>query len=201
MTMKIKWQSAFQDYAFSIVAREIKGYDVETRINSLKNNVYGKERYQDYVIKDGEFIGKFEEIKTTNYLVENTPNLDILGIDILETVVRKAKETYSNLKFEVHNVKNIMKKKITPQGILFAEIMWYILDDLNEIINGINKNFTGRLVIINQTFYEKGKQSYGREYFTSVDEMIDYLPWKCMEKIVKYKENEFDTHTVFGMEG
>lgn len=199
--MKIKWQSAFQDYAFPIVAREIKEYDVETRINSLKNNVYGKECYQDYVIKNGEFIGKFEEIKTTNYLVENTPNLDILGIDISETVVRKAKETYSNLKFEVHNVKNIMKKKITPQGILFAEIMWYILDELDEIINGINKNFTGRLVIINQTFYEKGKQSYGREYFTSMDEMIDYLPWKCMEKIVEYKENEFDAHTVFCMEG
>lgn len=30
--------------------------------------------------------------------------------------------------------------------------------------------------------------------------MIDYLPWKCIGKVVEYNENSYDTHTVFKVE-
>lgn len=78
--------------------------------------------------------------------------------------------------------------------------MWYILDDLDEIIQNVSMKCRGNYVMINQTFYPKGCQSYGTEYFSTVDEMITYLPWKCVKKIVEYGENSFDTHTVFKVE-
>lgn len=57
--------------------------------------------------------------------------------------------------------------------------------------------FLGGYVLINQTFYPEGVQQYGKEYFTNVDQMIDYFPWECIDKIVEYDKDTMDTHTVF----
>ena len=109
------------------------------------------DRYQDYVIKDGKFIGKFEEMyqkfddpwhqsedgyfddlsrkvvahfirqyqitssvefgcglgKTMNFIQKET-NIDTLGIDISETSIKKAKEKYPDMSFEVNNIENIL---------------------------------------------------------------------------------------------
>ena len=76
--------------------------------------------------------------------------------------------------------------------------MWYILDDLNEIIENISTNHRGKYIIINQTFY-KGQQQYGNEYFTNLTEMINYLPWNNVTKI-EIETSEMDTietHSVF----
>ena len=84
------------------------------------------------------------------------------------------------------------------EAILLAEIMWYILDDLDEIIENISANHKGRYVIINQTFY-KGQQQYGREYFTNLNEMVSYLPWLNLAKIeIETSDMEtIETHSVF----
>lgn len=136
--------------------------------------------------------------KTTNYIKKNT-GIDIIGVDISETAVEKAKNMYPDIDFRVDNVLNI-SKSAENINYLFAEIMWYILDDLDEIIQNVSMKCRGNYVMINQTFYPKGCQSYGTEYFSTVDEMITYLPWKCVKKIVEYGENSFDTHTVFRVE-
>lgn len=84
------------------------------------------------------------------------------------------------------------------EAILLAEIMWYILDDLDEIIDNISVNHKGRYIIINQTFY-KGQQKYGKEYFTSLDEMVNYLPWENLAKmeIETSDMGTIETHSVF----
>ena len=119
--------------------------------------------------------------KTTNYIKKNT-GIDIIGVDISETAVEKAKNMYPDIDFRVDNVLNI-SKSAENINYLFAEIMWYILDDLDEIIQNVSMKCRGNYVMINQTFYPKGCQSYGTEYFSTVDEMMAYFPWKCVKKL------------------
>lgn len=77
--------------------------------------------------------------------------------------------------------------------------MWYILEDIDKIIGNLNQIFHGKLIMINQTFYKSGIQKYGKEYFSSVDEMCSYLPWNCLDKVIEEHsdQNSIATHTVF----
>lgn len=206
------------------------------------------ERYQDYVIRDGKFVGKFEEmyqkfdnpwhqievvensyarhatlmsIKNrgiqslieigcglgvfTNYLAENLPGVRISGMDISETAVKKARETYQHIEFICGDIKKFSENLACAnasgggyEAILLAEIMWYILDDLDGIIDNISANHKGKYIIINQTFY-KGQQQYGKEYFTDLNEMVNYLPWDNLAKIEIETSgmDTIETHSVF----
>ena len=77
--------------------------------------------------------------------------------------------------------------------------MWYILEDLETIIENFSKHHKGKLVIINQTFYQSGQQKYGTNFFTNLDEMINYLPWKVLRKIVIERDDmdTIETHSVY----
>lgn len=59
-------------------------------------------------------------------------------------------------------------------------------------------NHKGKYVLINQTFY-KGQQQYGREYFTNLNEMVNYLPWDNLAKmeIETSDMDTIETHSVF----
>ena len=83
-------------------------------------------------------------------------------------------------------------------AILFAEIMWYILEDLDEIIDNISTKYKGKYIFINQTFY-KGQQQYGNDYFTNLTEMINYLPWTNLTRmeIEMLNMESVETHSVF----
>lgn len=200
------------------------------------------ERYQDYVIKDGKLIGKFEEMYQkfddpwhqkecldysyirhvtnvsirkyeinsllevgcglgafTNFMVKNNPLVNVEGIDISETAIQKAKINYPDIKFKVGNLLEYSEKKLDYDALLFSEIMWFILQDLDMIKNNFRNNFTGKLVIVNQTFYKNGIQEYGKEYFTSLDEMCSYLSWHCLEKVIEERptSDSLGTHVVF----
>lgn len=77
--------------------------------------------------------------------------------------------------------------------------MWFILEDIEKIIANLNRNFKGNLIIINQTFYKKGIQKYGNDYFSSHEEMCNYLPWDCLDKVIVENSNldSIATHSVF----
>lgn len=200
------------------------------------------EKYQDYVIKDGKFIGKFEEMYQkfedpwhqkenleafysrmltpvtlmqynlknviemgsglgafTNYLKTAVPKCSLTGMDISETAVAKAKQAYPGIEFICGGILPFSEK---PDGkfeaVIFSDIMWYILDDLDEVIKNLTANFKDRLVIINQVFY-KGEQKYGNEFFTCLDELVRYLPWKCLKKISidRMDDGFFESHSVY----
>jgi hypothetical protein len=83
-------------------------------------------------------------------------------------------------------------------GIIFAEICWYILDDLRDVLEYLKKQFSG-LLIVNQVFYYTG-QKYGCEYFKSQDELINYFDLKAIVKNSSHAFNHdaaYETHTVF----
>ena len=138
----------------------------------------------------------------TKRLSNGCPNSKIIGIDISETAIKKAKERYPEITFEVGGVKDLNSKDFFGESdaILFAEILWYILDDLDDILNILKTEYDG-LLIVNQVFY-KGGQKYGKEYFTNPEELIDYLKLPVLVKNISVDaehESSYETHIVFDL--
>lgn len=202
------------------------------------------ETYQDYVIKDGKFVGKFEEMYQkfdnpwkqldevnnsysrlntilslrkleatsvlevgcglgafTNYLSSALPEIRIVGMDISQTAVGRARNSYPKLKFIIGNLKEIEyldTGEDNPDVIILSEIMWYVLQDLNEIIEKLKRYFSKKYLIINQTFY-RGQQEYGREYFTNLNEMFEYMKMDVVGYTTSYlvdNEVSYETHSI-----
>ncbi len=199
------------------------------------------ERYQDYVIKDGHFVGKFEEMyqKFTNpwlqtsennnlnsysrnaaiinirklgiksivefgcglgyytNLIHKTTDIKIKGVDVSPTAIIKAKKLWPDLDFVVDTVKNISNYS-DYEAILFAEITWYILDDLDKVFQDILKHFKDKYFFHNLVFY-KGKQKYGINFFTNLKEFIDYVPFKLLgySEATMVDSDNIETSTIF----
>lgn len=200
-------------------------------------------RYQDYVIKDGKFVGEFEKMYQecdnpwhqmeeanisysradtinsihrfklrhvleagcglgyfTAYLAEHCHNVCITGMDISDTAIKKAKSNFPQLTFVQGDLSNLDGKMLERyDGIVFSEIMWYILDNLDSILKKIKDVLRGGTLIVNQTFY-KSVQQYGREFFTNQDEMIRYIGWDVLAKSfaeIADVPASYETHTVF----
>lgn len=200
-------------------------------------------RYQDYVIKDGKFIGEFEKMyqlfedpwhqteegyvensisrqivinyikkyqikdlvefgcglgKTSAFIQKNT-NSKVLGIDISETSISKAKENYPDISFRVDNIKNI-RDYADHEGYFFSEITWYLLEDklLDNIFDIMTKHLKGKLFIHNLVFY-RGQQKYGTEYFTNLDQFIKYCPFELLGKVEinLIQSDAIETSTIF----
>ena len=47
------------------------------------------------------------------------------------------------------------------------------------------------------SFYKKGVQKYGTDYFSNIDEFIDFCPFDLVAKVVCELEDGIDTLTVF----
>ncbi len=180
------------------------------------------ERYQDYVIKDGKFVGKFEEmyrkfddpwhqsgvvdvgggvsrlativnirkygVKSvvefccglcyfTQFIAQHT-GASVKGIDISRTAIDKARVLWPTLAFDVGKVQDI-EAYAAYEGIVFAEITWYILDDLDLVFQKMLEHFKGKYFFHNLVFY-KGQQKYGRDYFTNLEEFIARVPFKLV---------------------
>jgi SAM-dependent methyltransferase len=195
--------------------------------------------YHDYVIKDGRFIGRFEEMYRAcddPWMQSAQPNriarwagieflrrfgvrsvvefgcglgyysdwihretgIVPLGIDISETAVTKARQLFPHLQFRVGNVVEELACPIEAEAILFAEIGWYILDDLDRIMDLLRTHHAGKLFVNNQVFY-KGTQRYGTEYFTDLDGYIGRVPFTLLGRAqaTTDQDSTIETSTVF----
>ena len=195
-------------------------------------------RYQDLVIKDGRFIGKFEEMyelfddpwrqsdegyfndlsrlivthyinkhnikncvefgcglgKTMNY-IQSLTNIDMLGIDISETAIKKAREEYPRLSFKVDTIDNLLNYS-QYECFFFSEITWYLLEDklLDRVFKKMTDNLKGKYFIHNLVFY-KGQQKYGNNYFTNLNEFISFCPFKLITQTHTDNANNDTTNT------
>lgn len=203
-----------------------------------------KKSYHDYVIKDGKFIGKFEEM----YKVYEDPwmqsqqpnrysrkmaimNIERYGIksiveygcglgyyadwiyretgivcksiDISETAIIKATQKFPQLNFNVGNILDLgnLENKNETDCILLADITWMILPELKFINEELMKHFKGKYLINNFVTY-KGTQQYGRDFFTTTKEYIDFMPFKLIGYGEATTENDhnIDSHTIFKIE-
>lgn len=196
------------------------------------------ETYHDYVIKDGRFVGKFDEMYQKfdqPWMQDQQPNpysrqagifhMQKFGIrslvecgsglgyyaaaihrqtgilpeciEISPTAVEKAKTLFPHLNFKVDTVQNLSAYKHVD-AILFAEITWYILPELNNLFALMKEHFSGKYFIHNLVFY-KGTQLYGTEYFTSLEEFIDYVPFQLVGycEATTDHDSTIETSTIF----
>lgn len=197
------------------------------------------ETYHDYVIKDGKFIGKFDEMYAKfedPWMQSAQPNkyarmigithLKDLGvktvlecgcglgyyanwihretkivpksIDISSTAIGKAKERFPHLDFEVANICTDLERYKDAECVIFAEVIWYILPDLDKVIESLRTHFKNKYLIVNQVFY-KGTQQYGNDYFTDLKGFVRYMPfdllWQC--EATAEHESTIETTTLF----
>jgi len=179
-----------------------------------------KENYHDFVIKDGKFIGRFDDMYSRcedPWMQSQQPNkysrmagiLHIknfgirsvlecgcgLGyyadwicretgivpksVDLSPKAIGKAKELFPHLDFEVADISTQLSEYTGYDCVLLSEIIWYILPDLQSINEVLKRYFTGKYLLVNQVFY-KGTQKYGTEYFTSLKEFIDFMPFTLL---------------------
>jgi SAM-dependent methyltransferase len=128
--------------------------------------------------------------KTSSYIKNNTKqDLDMLGIDISKSAIDKASEIYPNINFQVDDISNISKYK-EFDCMFFSEITWYLLENktLDNIFDIMKNEFKSgggenKFFIHNLVFYKKGFQKYGAEYFSSLNEFIEYCPFELLGKI------------------
>lgn len=190
--------------------------------------------YQDYVIKDGKFIGEFEEMykdfddpwhqnTRERFASEKAVGLNLLlhlkkkfkiktvvelgcgfgdytakveeigfktiGIDISSTAIEKAKLRHAfqiqksgSLDFLCSAFANFqLLKDIKPDVILMPEITWYVLDQLVDFREYIKKELPDTFLIHMLMTYDSGVQTYGREYFTSLNEILIFFDMQYLE--------------------
>jgi len=197
--------------------------------------------YHDYVIKDGKFIGKFDEMYSRfddPWMQSRQPNpfsrsnailsmkdlgikslLEVgsglgyysdrihretgirpRGIDISPVAVEKARTLFPHLEFEVGNVRERARHK-DVDAVLFAEVMWYVLEDLPFLLEEMGRHFQGKYFFNLLVFY-KGSQRYGTQYFTNLKEFIEYIPFKLVaySEASREQDTTIETHTVFQIE-
>jgi SAM-dependent methyltransferase len=183
-------------------------------------------KYQDFVIKDGKLVGKFEEMyqrvenpwgqdnpeffalsKSTNAAILNMrkykirsvvevgsglgyysnfisqAGIDVMGMELSETAVAKARAKFPEIKFTVDTVNNI-KNYTAFDAVLFAEVTWYILPDLKKNFEEMLEHFSGKYFLQNLTFYKGDRQQYGREYFSSIEQFFEFCPFRLLEYTV-----------------
>ncbi len=199
------------------------------------------ESYHDYVIKDGQFIGQFDDMYAAfddpwhqsrqpnpysrqaailsmqrlglrsvvefgcglgfySDQIHRATGIVPTGVDISPVAITKAKQQFPHLSFEVGTVQD-MTPYAQHDAVLFAEITWYILPDLPAIIEGLRTHFKGKYLLHNLVFY-KGTQKYGTDYFTSLKELIAYIPFpcECHVEATTAQDTTIETHTVFRIE-
>lgn len=199
-----------------------------------------KKSYHDYVIKDGVFLGEFEEMykgyddpwnqSDISYSISRSVNLinlnkynissvvefgcglgyfsnminthtrsKVTGVDISQSAIDKAKLKFPELNFFADDISNIHKYKMN-NAVIFAEITWYILPILTKIFNEMLIHFEGKIFFHNLVFYQDNKQKYGRDYFTNVEEFIEFCPFQLLEKTVMTPTDHsktIESHCVF----
>lgn len=144
------------------------------------------------VLECGSGLGYF-----SNWIYEETGIVPI-SIDFSETAVARAKQLFPNLNFQVANVATDLAHYSSAGAVLLSEILWYILPDFNSILQELRLRFKNKYLLINQVFY-KGTQQYGTEYFTSMDELIKYVPFPHVGhcESTNATEGTVETSTIF----
>ena len=174
------WNQTKEGYVENSVSRQIVcNYINQYQINSM--------------VEFGCGLGK-----TTNF-ISNKTNINILGVDISETSIIKSKKRYPELKFEVNDIENIDEYK-DYECYFFSEITWYILEDnkIDKIFEIMKNKLNGKYFIHNLVFY-KGQQRYGLDYFSSLDQFIEFCPFKLLGKTIsEFEESDCsETSSIF----
>lgn len=120
---------------------------------------------------------------------------DFSGCDISSTAIDLATSKKYNIDFFTHNIKNKINNK-SYDCIIFSDLLWYILSDLDECIYNVfeSLNKGGNIVFYN-AFLET--QKYGRDIIDGFNGLLKRLDDKFNVKY-SYKSEMID-HRYLGI--
>ena len=98
----------------------------------------------------------------------------VLGIDVSETAIQKAKERYPELRFDCRNIAKESLEESDFDLVLLSEVLWYILGDLPSFFSRIAAMMrpTG-LLAIHQYF--PAEQRFGREWIDGLPGFLQFM--------------------------
>ncbi len=97
------------------------------------------------------------------------------GMDISETAIKKANTLHKNIDFFVGNICNEqVGLQKTYDVVIFNEVLWYLLEDLEIVFNNLNKmiNKDGYLIFSTSFFI---KQKHGKNIIDGFNGFIEYM--------------------------
>lgn len=126
----------------------------------------------------------------TKKLSDELPENLIVGVDISDIAITKAREKFPSLNFETHN---ILHRKLNNKFnvIILSNIIWYVIHDFNNLINNVlesmDKNNNRYLVIHNALF--KKNQIYATDIVSTIGDMLNLFMKALEEKVIIQKVN------------
>lgn len=174
-------------------------------------------RYQDYVIKDGRFVGEFKrmyrdfddpweqttaEVDATEkdlgiaLLVSNgvervvelgcglgaysaclaNAGMTVRGVDVSTTAIDRARGCYPEIDFVAGDVLDSdLYRAFERDAVVMAEITWYILDKVDDLLEGLRHELPGRYLLHLLHTYPSGVQEYGRDKLPDLESILAYF--------------------------
>lgn len=108
--------------------------------------------------------------------------LDAMGMDISETAIQKARGRHPGTQFVVGALSDHdLILRLKPDVIVMAEITWYVLEELPAFIEFIKRDLPDAYLIHLLMTYAPGVQKYGKDFFTSLDEIKAFFGFHYLE--------------------
>ncbi|KPA19299.1 nodulation protein S NodS [Candidatus Magnetomorum sp. HK-1] len=125
--------------------------------------------------------------------------VNVLGVDISQTAINKAKLNYNDCDFIVGDILDFsIYKEYKPDIIVMAEITWYVLDKLDTFIEFLSSELPNTYLIHLLVTYPDGVQQYGKDKFTNLQEIMSYFGMNYLEwGEITYSEMEGCKRTYF----
>jgi len=118
----------------------------------------------------------------TDMINKNTNNFKVIGIDISETAVKKAKSKYNDIDFYVADItSNNFKFDQNIDVLILNQMLWYVLHDFDQVMQNVYNTITKNgYLIITMAFLEE--QNYGKEIINGFYGLIDYCKHNLSNK-------------------
>jgi len=109
-----------------------------------------------------------------------------LGIDISEVAIAKAQKLYPESQFAQASLLDFdLFRNFDANVYIMAELTWYVLEELDKFLNflaGEKQRINRPIYLIHLlATYDPGKQKYGQDKFTNLDEILNYFKLNYLE--------------------
>ncbi|OGA36090.1 MAG: hypothetical protein A3G80_01065 [Betaproteobacteria bacterium RIFCSPLOWO2_12_FULL_62_13b] len=109
-------------------------------------------------------------------LMRREAGAEVLGMDVSATAIAQARERYPECRFEVASAAEVGRfADFRPTALCMCGVTWWILEIFRDVLVMLKRHFAGGLLFHMMTFYAPGKQRYGTEHFTNLEELLPYF--------------------------
>lgn len=106
----------------------------------------------------------------------------VVGVDISKTAIEKARRLHPDCEFMEGDILDFQTyERYRPDIIVMGEISWYVLEKLNRFKQFLREKMPSTYVVHLLTTYSPGKQEYGKNHFTNLEEILKFFEMNYVE--------------------